>query len=112
MLNNVNFSGKRNTAIHGLYVDVTATANQKTRDAAKIMCYIYAGRCLRYQGIISPALGQRLVLAGYSSPAIFKLIKKERFLPGYRQCVALYSAYRQRVGDISSVAAPKLSVSA
>ena len=30
----------------------------------------------------------------------------------YRQRVALYSAYRQRVGDTSSVAAAKLSVSA
>ena len=43
MLNNVDFSGKRKTAIHGLDVDVTATANQQTLDAAQMMCYINAG---------------------------------------------------------------------
>ena len=35
MLNNVDFSGKRNTAIHGLNMDFTAIANQQTRDAAQ-----------------------------------------------------------------------------
>ena len=67
--------------------------------------------CLRSWRIISPAFGQHLVFAGYSSPSILKLIKRERIFLGYRQRVALYSAYRQRVGDISSVAAAKLSVS-
>ena len=43
MLNNVDFLGKRNTAIHGLDVDDTATVNQQTRDAAQMMCYIKAG---------------------------------------------------------------------
>ena len=43
MLNNVDFSGKRNTAIHDLVLDVTAIANQQTRDAAQMMCYINAG---------------------------------------------------------------------
>ena len=43
---------------------------------------------------------------------IFNGLRKERLFPVYRQRVALFSAYRQRIGDISSVAAAKLSVSA
>ena len=63
---------------------------------------------LRSRRIIRQVLRQ----LGYDSPAIFKWIKKTRLFPGYRQRVALYAAYRQRVGDVSSVAAAKISVSA
>ena len=122
MVNNVDFSGKRNTAIQGLDVDVTAIANQQTRDAAQNMkCYIMLARYLRYRRTISPAMGQRFVFCvfcvfvffvGTSASQFSNELKTERFFPGYRQRVALYSAYRQHVGDISSVAAAKLSVSA
>ena len=47
-----------------------------------------------------------------AAPQFSNGLKKTRLFPGYRQRVALYSAYRQRVGDVSSVAAAKLSLSA
>ena len=55
---------------------------------------------------------QRLVFAGIQQPRNFQMdFKKSRLIPGYLQRVALYSAYQQRVGDIISVAAAKISVS-
>ena len=39
-------------------------------------------------------------------------LKKRLLFPGYRQRVAFYSAYLQRVGDIGSLAAAELSMSA
>ena len=64
---------------------------------------------LRSRGIIRQASRQHLVFAGIRHPYFSNGL---RLFPEYLQRVALYSAYRQRVGDTSSVAAAKLSVSA
>ena len=64
---------------------------------------------LRSRGIIRQASRQHLVFAGIRQPYFSNGL---RLFLEYRQRVALYSAYRQRVGDTSSVAAAKVSVSA
>ena len=38
-----------------------------------------------------------------AAPQFLNRLRKVRLFPVYRQLVALYSAYRKRVGDISSV---------
>ena len=57
-------------------------------------------RCLRIRRIISPALVQRLVFAGYSSPAIFKLIEKNN---DYLQVIGSVSLFVQRIGSVSVI---------
>ena len=62
---------------------------------------------LRSRGIIRQTSLQHLVFAGIRQPYLSNEI---RLFPEYRQRVALYSVYRQRVGDTSSVAAAKLGL--
>ena len=57
-------------------------------------------RCLRIRRIISPALDQRLVFAGYSRPAIFKLIEKNN---DYLQGIGSVSLFVQRIGSVSAI---------
>ena len=76
--------------------------SQQIREAGQKVVLMLA-RCLLSRRVISRALGQRCVFAGYNSPEIFNKLKKKRLFPGYPQRVALYLAY-----DISSVAAAKL----
>ena len=70
------------------------------------------------QLLLAGSLRSRRIIRQYcvswdtAAPQFSNGLKKTRLFPGYRQRVALYSAYRQRVGDVSSVAAAKISVSA
>ena len=57
-------------------------------------------------------IGKYCVSWDTGAPQFSNKLKKTRLFPGYLQLVALYSAYRQRVGDVSSVSAAKISVSA